>query len=54
MDDLPEDLDFGEEEINILHWGNEFVINELTADGSTADIVDTAVYNRNLSVEERM
>ncbi len=54
LDDLPEDLDFGGEVINIAHWDHPFVTNELTADGSTADIVDVAIYNRNLSVEERL
>lgn len=54
LDDLPDDLDFGGEVVNIAHWDHTFVTNELTADGSTADIVDVAIYNRNLSVEERL
>ena len=54
LDDLPEELDYNGEVINVFHWGNEFVTNELMADGSTGDIVDVAIYNRNLSVEERL
>lgn len=54
LDNLPADLDFGGEKINVYYWDTEFLRNELTADGSTADIVDVAVYQRNLSVEERL
>lgn len=54
LDDLPADLDFGEETVNVYYWDTDFLRNELTADGSTADIVDVAVYKRNLSVEERL
>ena len=51
-DDLP-DLDFDGEQVNIFYWGHSFVINELTADGSTGDVVDLAIDERNVSVEER-
>lgn len=54
LDNLPEDLDFGGEKVNVYYWDTEFLRNELTADGSTADVVDVAVYQRNLSVEERL
>ena len=54
LDNLPSDLDFGGEKINVYYWDTEFLRNELTADGTTADVVDVAVYQRNLSVEERL
>ena len=54
LDDLPEDLDFNNEKVNIFYWGTDFLNNELTADGSTGDIVDVAIWKRNLSVEERL
>ena len=53
LDDLP-DLDYQEEKINIFYWDTSFLANELTADGSTGDVVDLAINNRNISVEERL
>jgi len=53
-DDLPSDLDFDSEQVNIFYWGANFVVNELTADGSTGDIVDLAIDERNTTVEERL
>ncbi|MBQ7161077.1 MAG: hypothetical protein IJR90_05165, partial [Clostridia bacterium] len=53
-DDLPNDLDFNKEQVNIFYWGHTFVINELTADGSTGDVVDLAIDARNVKVEERL
>lgn len=52
-DDLPDDLDFGGQEISFLVWSDapntEFYLNE-----QTGEIVDDAVYNRNLTVTERL
>ena len=53
LDDLPE-LDYGGEAINVFYWNTSFLYNELTADGSTGDVVDLAINNRNISVEERL
>ena len=53
-DDLPEELNF-DETVTILYWADaerkEFVIEEDEADG---DMVNDAIYNRNLAVEERL
>ena len=53
-DDLPTDLDFNNEQVNIFYWGHTFLINELTADGSTGDVVDLAIDERNVALEERL
>ena len=53
LDDLP-DLDFGGEKINVFYWNTSFLNNELTADGHTGDVVDLAINNRNISVEDRL
>ena len=55
-DSLPDNLDFGGVKIVILareNEGNEFWDNEMEADND-GDVVNTAVYNRNLNVEERL
>lgn len=53
-DDLPE-LDFEGGELRVLaRGGDEDVKIEFFADGETGDIVNDAVYKRNLSVEERL
>ena len=53
-DDLPDDLDFEGQTVNVFYFDSSFLRNELTADGSTGDVVDLAVDRRNLSVEERL
>ena len=53
LDDLPE-LDFNGEPVTIFYWNTDFLNNELTADGSTGDIVDLAINNRNVSIEDRL
>lgn len=53
-DDLPDDLDFEGDKVNIIYWSKDFVENELTADGSTGDVVDIAINDRNSTVEERL
>ena len=52
-DDLPDSLDYGEAAVTVLCWEswdkNEFFVEE-----DTGELVDSAVYNRNLIVEERL
>lgn len=51
-DDLPKDLKFGGETINVLY--REDVANSFYVGEQTGDIVDDAVYNANRAVEERL
>lgn len=53
-DNLPSDLDFEGAAINIYHFGSEDATNYDTVGESSGDIVYDAVYNRNVSVEERL
>ena len=54
-DDLPSDLKFGGETINILYRGREDVANyDLLGQENSGDIVFDAVYERNKRVEERL
>lgn len=50
-DQLPNDIDYGNKEVNIVAWQNHF--GEFDPDISSTDQVDMAVYERNASVEER-
>ena len=53
-DTLPADLDFGGEDICILHRGGDHDVQvEITAE-NTGDVVDSAIFNRNISVEDRL
>ena len=53
-DTLPMDLDFGGEEICILHRGGDHDVQvEITAE-DTGDVVDSSIFNRNISVEDRL
>ena len=53
-DTLPADLDFGGEDICILHRaGDHDVQVEITAE-NTGDVVDSSIFNRNISVEDRL
>lgn len=51
-DDLPKDLNFGGETINVLY--RDDVVNSFYVSEQTGDIVDDAVYNSNHAVEERL
>lgn len=53
-DNLPSDLDFGEKTLNIIYYGIDDSHNYDAVGESGGDIVYDAVYNRNLSVEERL
>ncbi len=52
-DDLPADLDFGGTEVNIFCW-ESWDPGELFVEEDTGDLVVSAVFNRNLTVEERL
>ena len=53
-DTLPADLDFGGEDIRILHRGGDHDVQvEITAE-NTGDVVDSSIFNRNISVEDRL
>ncbi|MDD6265986.1 MAG: hypothetical protein PUB34_06795 [Clostridia bacterium] len=54
IDNLPTDLDFKGEQVNLFYWGSEFVDWELTSDGTTGDIVDKSINARNDTVEARL
>ena len=54
-DNLPEDLDFGGESVRILARDDGFRLAlDIFAAEDTGDIVETAVYKRNLAIEERL
>lgn len=54
-DDLPEDMDFGGEDVNFLSRSFDWYVNELTVEsGDTSDIVDAAVWRRQMNVEQRI
>ena len=53
LDSLPDDLNFGGKEFRIFTWSNQ-TNWEWDADGITGDIIGDAIYNRKLTVEERM
>ncbi len=51
--DLPEDLNFGGATITMLYW-DDVENPEFEADGITGDIVNDAIYTRNINVEEKL
>ena len=55
IDDLPADLNFGNEKVTILAW-SDYTMQEFESpsDTLTADIVDDSLFNRNTTVEERL
>lgn len=52
-DSLPEDLDFGNDTIDVLFW-NECPVVEFNVEVLSGDTISDAVYNRNQSVEFRL
>lgn len=50
-DDLPEDLNYGGSTINVLYW-SDVENQEFEADEFTGEIVNDAIYQRNLNVED--
>ena len=53
-DHLPTDLNFGGRTISILSRGRSWCVDEVTVDGLTGDLVNDAIYDRNLAVSERL
>ena len=53
-DNLPDDLDFGGATVNIIYMGSEDSTHYDALGEASGDIVYDAVYNRNISVEERL
>jgi len=54
LDNLPDTLDFGGETLNILIRSDEHFLTEMLVEEAQGDIVDDAVYQRNLMVTERL
>lgn len=52
-DSLPDDLNFNKEAVNILYW-NDVELPEFFTDGISGDIVNDAIYARNLETEEKI
>ncbi|MBE6709889.1 MAG: hypothetical protein E7579_02105 [Ruminococcaceae bacterium] len=50
-DDLPDELDFEGQEIKLLYW-SDVENQEFTAEEFTGEIVNDAIYQRNLNVED--
>ena len=51
--DLPEDLNFGGATITMLYW-DDVENPEFESDGINGDIVNDAIYTRNINVEEKL
>ena len=51
-DDLPDELDYKGDVVSVLHWNSEE--NEFEILEQTGTLVDDAIYERNMAVEERM
>ena len=52
LDELPEDLNYGNAEVMILHWEAER--DEFSSEGMTGDNLMDAIYDRNIAVESRI
>lgn len=52
-DALPDTLDYGDDDVTILTW-NTYDPSEFMVEEDTGEIVDSAVFYRNLTVEERL
>lgn len=53
-DDLPAGLNFGEQVINVVSSDRDWYEDEVAVSDPSGDIVDNAVYERNLAVETRL
>jgi hypothetical protein len=53
-DNLPDDLDFGGMDVTCLHLAGDKNRRELYVEEDTGDALDSAIYARNLTVEERL
>lgn len=54
LDDVPRDLNYSGETVKIEYWDNDFVSTELTADGTSLELIHESIEKRNRSVEERL
>ena len=52
--DVPEDLDYGKEEINFLFANRPGREDELISEGMNSGAIGSAVYERNITVEEKL
>lgn len=53
-DTLPDDLDFNAVDINFIHVNSDKHKRELYVEEDTGDALDSAIYARNIAVEERL
>lgn len=51
-DDLPDELDYGKDKVSVLYWDTERPEFEILE--QTGSLVNDAIYQRNLNVEERL
>lgn len=54
LDNIPEFLDYNGENVRISYWDNSFVKSELVADNDDIDFIDSAILERNKSIEDRL
>ena len=54
LDQLPDTLDFKEDEVYILSRSKDWVADEVSVKELTGDLINDAIYTRNLAVEERL
>ena len=52
--DIPEDLNFGNNEVDIISRQYSIYNDEVTVDGTNGDPINDAVYKRQVAVEERL
>ena len=53
-DDLPDNLDFGGQEIKIICADEEITMLSFVADEESEDLVSTKIYERNLTIQKRL
>lgn len=53
LDDLPDDLDFGNAGIGILYW-SDVTQQEFEAEAQTGELINDAIYERNQNVQNRL
>ena len=53
-DDLPDNLDFGGQEIKIICADEEITMLSFVADEESEDLVSTKIYERNLAIQKRL
>ena len=51
-DNLPKDLNYGNKEVMVLHWNAER--DEFVSEGISGDNILDAIWNRNITIEERL